>query len=158
MDIFKGKSPFLNLHHVGWVVRDINKTIATFESLGVGPWQRYRMPSPGHEFSVREHFGQAGDPIVYEGAVGKMGPIFVELFECIAGDSVPKRFLDRKGEGIWHLSYIVTPEEFDATIAEMAKNGYEAIGSSTFTNGVRMVFFDAKMDGVILQLHDSDDF
>ncbi len=32
------KSSFAKLHHVGVVVKDINKAIAYFESLGIGPF------------------------------------------------------------------------------------------------------------------------
>ena len=33
--------PFANIAHLGWAVRDIDKTIKTFEDLGLGPWRRY---------------------------------------------------------------------------------------------------------------------
>ena len=155
----KEKSVFFDLHHVGWVVRDINKSIEYFEALGIGPWERYRMPSPGHEFTTREHFGASGDPIVYEVATAQMGPIQIEMFECISGDSIPKRFLDSKGEGIWHFGYNVEPEDFDKAIAEMTRKGFKVVGSSTGKKGTRMVFFDTdKLGGVIFQLHDSEDF
>ena len=154
-------SPFLNLHHVGWVVKDINKAIEHFELLGVGPWRRFTLPSagPGHDLTKWEHYGKPGAGFKYEIANARMGPIQVELFECISGDSIPKQFLDTKGEGIWHMSHVVTPKEFDKAVADMTSKGFRVIGSSTSADGTRMVYFDTdKVGGVVFQLHDSDAF
>ena len=157
----KDGSPFLNLHHVGWVVRNLDRAIAHFESLGIGPWRRFTLPSegPGHDLTKWEHYGRSGADFKYEIATAKMGPIYMEIFECISGDSIPKRFLEAKGEGIWHMSYVVTPGEFDRAVAEMTAKGFKAIGSSLSADGTRMVYFDTdKVGGVVFQLHDSDAF
>lgn len=155
------KMTFFNLHHVGWVVRDLNKSIDHFELLGIGPWNRFALPSagPGHELIKWEHFGKPGAGFRYEAANAQMGPIQVELFECISGDSLPKRFLDAKGEGIWHMSYVASPKDFDSAIADMANKGFQVVGNSTSADGTRMVYFDTdKIGGVLFQLHDSDVF
>jgi methylmalonyl-CoA/ethylmalonyl-CoA epimerase len=154
-------SPFLNLHHIGWVVRDLNKAIEQFEVLGIGPWRRFTLPSagPGHDLTTWEHYGKSGADFKYQIANAKMGPIQVEIFECISGDSIPQRFLDTHGEGIWHMSYVVTPEEFDKAVADMTSKGFKVIGSSKSADGTRMVYFDTdKVGGVVFQLHDSDAF
>ncbi len=161
MTMKPGESPFLNLHHVGWVVKDLNKAIEQFEAMGIGPWRRFTLPSagPGHDLTTWEHYGKSGADFKYEIANAKMGPIQVEVFECISGDSIPKRFLDTHGEGIWHMSYVVTPEEFDRAIADMTAKGFKVIGSSKSADGTRMVYFDTdKVGGVVFQLHDSNAF
>ena len=33
--------PFANIAHLGWAVRDIDKTVKNFEDMGLGPWRRY---------------------------------------------------------------------------------------------------------------------
>jgi len=153
--MIKDKSPFLNISHLGWVVKDINKAIKYYEDLGIGPWYKYTLPSPGHDFMRREHLGKPAESVVFEIALAKWGTIVVELFEVISGDSLPKRFLESKGEGIWHIGYLVNPEEFDKAVAEMTAKGFKITGSSTYKNGARQVFFDTdKIGGVAFQLHD----
>ncbi len=34
-------TPFRQLHHICIVVRDIDKSVAYYESIGIGPWQDY---------------------------------------------------------------------------------------------------------------------
>ena len=155
MKMLKDKSPFLKISHLGWVVKDINKAIKYYEDLGTGPWYKYTLPSPGHELTKREHLGKPAESVVFEVALAKWGTIDVELFEVISGDSFPKRFLETKGEGIWHFGYLVSPEEFDKTVAEMIDKGFKIITRSTYKNGARQVLFDTdKLGGVLFQLHD----
>jgi methylmalonyl-CoA/ethylmalonyl-CoA epimerase len=147
--------PFSTINHVGVVVRDIEKFIETYEALGIGPWKRQRLPGPNFKFIQREHFGKPIDDVVYEVANAKVGPIELEVFECISGDSIPKRFIDSKGEGVWHYGFEANKEDYDKALAVMAEKGFKIIGSTTLTNGLRMAFFDTdKMGGVIFQLHE----
>jgi catechol 2,3-dioxygenase-like lactoylglutathione lyase family enzyme len=153
--MLKDKSPFMKICHLGWVVKDLNKSIKYYEELGIGPWYKYTLPSPGHDFTRRELLGKPADSVICEVALAKWGTIDVELFEVISGDSLQKRFLESKGEGIWHIGYLVSPEEFDKTVAEMTEKGFKIIGRATYENGARMIYFDTdKLGGVLFQLHD----
>jgi catechol 2,3-dioxygenase-like lactoylglutathione lyase family enzyme len=146
--------PFANIAHLGWAVRDIDKAVATFESMGLGPWRRYVLGEAdgGHDFVTREYQGGMGNRCKI--ALAKWGSIAVELFEPISFPLV-EEFLERHGEGIWHLGYSVSREQFDATVAEMGNKGIGVIGRSEYKNGVRMAFLDpAATGGVVFQLHD----
>lgn len=150
-----GELPFANISHLGWVVRDINKTIKYFEDLGIGPWHRYTLPSPGHDFIKRERQGKPAEDHKCEVALARWGSIIVELFEPISGHEIQRRFLETKGEGIFHFGYLVEKENYDKAVDEMLKRGFKVIGHSQYKNGVRMAFFDTdKIGGVIFQLHD----
>ncbi len=49
-------APFRELHHVCVVVRDIDQSVAYYESIGIGPWQDYPPPRRGrfsHRLRVR---------------------------------------------------------------------------------------------------------
>jgi catechol 2,3-dioxygenase-like lactoylglutathione lyase family enzyme len=147
--------PFGNISHLGWAVRDIDKTIKTFEDLGLGPWRRYVLgePGTGHDFEKREYEG--GMEQRAKVALARWGAIVIELFEPIYMPVVAK-FLETKGEGIWHFGYSVSREQFDATIAEVKNKGIEVFGTAQYKNGVRMAFLDPnKTGGIIFQLHDS---
>lgn len=146
--------PFANMSHLGWVVKDMAKAIKNFEDLGLGPWRRYILgeTGTGHDFQEREYEG--GMENRAEVALAKWGPIIIELFQPIYMPILTK-FLEAKGEGIWHFGYSVSREQFDATIAEMKKKGIKIIGQSQYKNGVRMAFLDPdKTGGVVFQLHD----
>ena len=146
--------PFANIAHLGWAVRDIDKTTKNFEALGLGPWRHYILGEAdgGHDFAMREYEGGMGNRCKV--ALAKWGQIVVELFEPISFPIVEK-FLEAHGEGIWHFGYLVSREQFDATVAEMNKKGIEIIGRSQYKNGVRMAFLDpSKTGGIIFQLHD----
>lgn len=149
------KLPFANLSHLGWVVKDLEKSIKHFELMGIGPWRQYTMPSPGHEFKDRIYLEKTGMQDVYKIALANWGHIVVELFEVVSGGLILKRFLETRGEGIYHFGYVVRQAEFDKVVDEMLKRGFKIIGHSEYTTGVRMTFFDTdKIGGVIFQLHD----
>ena len=146
--------PFANIAHLGWVVRDIDKTIKTFEDMGLGPWRRYVLgeTGAGHDFAKREYEGGMDNRA--EVTLAKWGPIVIELFQPTRWRMLTE-ILETKGEGIWHFGYSVSKEQFDATIAEMEKKGIKVIGQSQYKNGVRMAFLDPnKTGGIVFQLHD----
>jgi catechol 2,3-dioxygenase-like lactoylglutathione lyase family enzyme len=146
--------PFANITHLGWAVRDLDKTIKTFEGLGLGPW-RYNIlgdTKPSLAFETRDDGG--GMEQRAKIALARWGAMVVELFEPI-NFPVVEKFLETHGEGIWHFGYSVSAEQFDATIAEVQKQGIDVIGTSLRKNGVRMAFLDPeKTGGVMFQLHD----
>jgi catechol 2,3-dioxygenase-like lactoylglutathione lyase family enzyme len=146
--------PFANIAHLGWVVRDMDKTVKTFEAMGLGPWRRYILgeTGTGHDFAWRDYEGGMDNRA--EVALAKWGPIVVELFQPTRWPML-ERILETKGEGIWHFGYSVSREQFDATVAEMKKKGIEVTGQSEYKNGVRMAFLDPNQTGgIVFQLHD----
>ena len=138
--------PFANITHLGWAVRDIDKTIKTFEALGLGDLAP-QYPG-GHEawtaFEQRADGG--GMEQRAKVALARWGAMVVELFEPI-NFPVVEKFLEPHGEGIWHFGYSVNAEQFDATIAEVQKQGIDVIGTSLRKNGVRMAFLASQQDG-----------
>lgn len=147
--------PFANITHLGWAVRDIDKTVKNFEDLGLGPWRRYVLgeTGTGHDFAHRAYEG--GMKNRAEVALARWGAIVVELFQPI-NMPIVSDFLEKHGEGIWHFGYSVSREQFDATLAEMEKKGIKVTGHSQYKNGVRMAFLDPdKTGGIIFQLHDT---
>ncbi len=150
----KEESPLTKMGHVGMVVRDIDKAVAHFEKLGIGPFKRSTLPAPGYTFSAREHYGKSVNDSKYATAYARLGSIGLEIFQPISGDTIPQRFLDTKGEGIWHFGYDV--EDMEETKAWMAERGFKVVGSSTYHDGTLMCYFDtADPGGVLFQAHQS---
>lgn len=143
------------LTHLGIVVRDIETAIRLYrDTFAAGPFKRFSLPSDEFiTFRWRHHFGKPADDHRYEVAYGNMGPLGIELFQCIAGDSIPQRFLDQRGEGVWHYGYDV--DDLDATTSWMAQRGYAIIGGSEHADGTRMAYFDTyAATGVYWQAHE----
>jgi len=47
-------SPWTNLTHVGLVVRDLDKAVSLYETLGAGPFKRFRLPGQNFEVKFRQ--------------------------------------------------------------------------------------------------------
>lgn len=95
---------FRTLHHVCIVVRDLQKAIAYYESLGVGPWQALpALDAFRHDLQVpdREAFLQ----LKY--CYASLENVQIQLCEPPAGDTPQRRFLEQHGEGVFHLGFTV---------------------------------------------------
>jgi methylmalonyl-CoA/ethylmalonyl-CoA epimerase len=147
-------SPWTNLTHIGLVVRDIDDALRRYRELGVGPFRRFDLPSDEFiKFRWRHHFGKPADSHAYKVAWGSMGPISLEIFQPIAGDSIPQRFLDTHGEGVWHFGYDVKDMKY--TTEWMKSRGYEVIGASEAEDGTLMCYFaTTALGGVYYQAHE----
>jgi methylmalonyl-CoA/ethylmalonyl-CoA epimerase len=148
------ESPWTRLTHFGLVVRDIDQAVQRYKELGAGPFRRFDLPSDEFiKFRWRHHFGKPADAHAYKVAWGAMAPISIEIFQPIAGDSIPQRFLDAKGEGVWHYGYDV--EDMKYTIAWMEKRGFGVTGASEAEDGTLMCYFGTTdVGGVYFQAHE----
>ena len=143
------KSPLSKVDHVGVVVRDMDKAVEYYQSLGIGPFERLK------------HMGLAktevlGKPIKLDAIqikprIARMGQIGFELIQPVAGESLWKEFLETKGEGINHMAYRV--DDIDKSTAELEEIGYKVLWSARFTDGGGAAYFDTRqVGGVIVEL------
>lgn len=117
------------LHHVGIPVRDLDKSLADYEDIGIASFQPefHIDSSKAFEYLV---YGQQPEPVVKtRGAMGKMGPLGVELLQPVQGDTVHKELLDKVGEGIGHIAYTVV--DLEAETARLVERGFPVILSIT---------------------------
>ena len=107
------------LHHVGVVVRDINKAIAYFEALGIGPFTA----GPQKTFAVSFKGELHGRPAEWTTTISnaELGGAQLELLEPTEGDQALKESLDQTGEGLHHLGFVT--DSLDAEIANFKSNG-----------------------------------
>jgi catechol 2,3-dioxygenase-like lactoylglutathione lyase family enzyme len=115
-----GKSSFTKLHHVGVVVKDINKAIAYFESLGIGP---FGAPGGKKTFSISFKGELHGRPAAWTTTISnaKIGDVELELLEPTRGKQALQESLDATGEGLHHIGFITG--DLDAEIANFRKKG-----------------------------------
>lgn len=101
--MFYSKRP----HHVGIVVKDIEKAIAHFESLGIGP---FKFDDEHRTFDIRFEGELRGRPAEWTTRISNalMGDVELELLEPVEGEQALKETLDAQGEGLHHIGWLTT--------------------------------------------------
>jgi methylmalonyl-CoA/ethylmalonyl-CoA epimerase len=129
-------SAILGLAHVGIAVRALEPAIQRWtESLGFTHAGTEGIQSMG----IRIAFLRAGD-------------VEIELLEPMRPDSTVARFLDRRGEGIHHVSFYV--RDIEAALARAEAAGLEVIDRSPRdgSHGTKIAFLHPRsMGGVLVE-------
>jgi hypothetical protein len=108
---------------------------------------RQRLPS------LSDSLLATADDHVQNVAWGQLGRLAIEIFECVRGDSIPQRFIDTKGEGVWHYGYDV--DDMNYTVDWMAEKGYGFVGEAQYVDGTRMCYFSTDgVGGAFFQAHE----
>lgn len=98
------KAPiFQTLHHICVVVRNMKAAVAYYESVGIGPWHDY--PPLGDFTDLEMPDRDAFLGLVYKWA--NVSNAQIQLCEPGPGDSPQRRFLESKGEGVFHVGFTV---------------------------------------------------
>ena len=140
---------FSKVDHVGVVVRDIDKAIEYYQSLGIGPFE----PPPNVASRERKVRGKSVpvDSIKVKEKSARIGPMLLQLIQPVEGDSIWMEFLKMRGEGVQHLGFIV--DDIDKEEAKLLAQGIEHAQSSRFIAGGGYTYFDtSKVGGVLVEL------
>ena len=143
------KSPFSKVAHIGVVVRDMDKVIEYYQSLGIGPFEPFKSVVA----IERKMLGKpiAPDSIKMKIKIVKMGPVELEFIEPVEGETLWKEFLETRGEGINHLGFLV--DDIDAEEAKLIEKGLTVLYRSRFKNGGGAAYFDTgKVGGILIEL------
>ena len=128
------------IHHVGYVVADLDAEISTYRD-GLG------MP-----VGVREVMPEQGVEAVLLGS----GPSYVELIMPVTDDTGVARFLANRGPGMHHVAFAVP--HLDDALRELAGEGVELIDTAPRRGlGGHMVAFlhPRSTGGVLTELVES---
>ena len=140
-------------HQIAFVAKDIAAAERFFtEKMGVPRFFRLNDVEV-HEPSFR---GGPGDFHIHI-SLGYAGDSQIELIEHLSGRSIYKEFLDKKGEGLHHLGFIVP--DYQKAVANFATNGFPVIQSGRIGDpGVRFAYFDTEAAiGSIMEIFELDD-
>ncbi len=141
------KSAFTHLVHIGVVVRDMNQTIQRLTALGIGPFKPRILPP-----DAREKY--RGKPFIPSQRVAiqitQIGNMELELIQPIDGESPHQEFLDKKGEGIQHLGFIV--DNLEAEVKRLTAAGSSILLTSQFKGGGGVAYLDLDAAGLIVEL------
>lgn len=141
---------FQKLHHICIVVKDLEKTVAYYESLGVGPWFDYPKSGEYLEFDVPNK--AASKAMRYKCA--NLDNVQIQLCDPGVLDSPQKCFLDENGEGVYHLGFEV--EDRDVAEAHGRSLGLPVIARGKRTDGGGFCYFDTRSEaGVVLEVRKS---
>lgn len=146
--------PFHKLHHVSIVVHDVEKAMKFYESIGIGPWQDY---------PAREDFTTLEVPDVENFKKIKMKIAFLndkmqlQLIEPGNDETSYRKFLDEKGEGVYHIGFVV--EDVEAGEAEGQKRGLDVAMRGRRDDGSGFTYFKtADKGGVTLSIRRSPEY
>jgi catechol 2,3-dioxygenase-like lactoylglutathione lyase family enzyme len=142
--------PFSVLHHLSLVVRDINAAVRFLESVGIGPFFEYPPLSEYTQLNVPDQEGFFNTVI----KCVQIGPVQLQLVQPGAGRSIYKDFLEKNGEGVFHLGFVVP--DIDTAEAGIKDMGLKVISSGRRANGSGFAYFDtADKCGVTLLVRQS---
>ena len=113
------------LRHVGIPVRDLDKSLEDYQSLGIASFQPEFLIDSS-KFAEYLVYGKTPDPVVKTRvALGKMGPLGIELLQPLQGETVHKELLEKTGEGIGHIAYTV--DDLEEETAKLVAKGFPVI-------------------------------
>ena len=127
------------VHHIGVIVRDMDKAIEHYKSMGIVTVGR-EMPAV-----------QTRQGAKVKARWAQMGPLLLELFQPIEGEDIQLEFLREHGEGIAHIGFTVA--DIDAEVDELLSNGAKLLFRIDHPTGTRIAYFDTReVGGFIIEL------
>ncbi len=125
---------YKRLTHIGIAVKSIDKSSELFSKL----------------FGIKQGHSEEVNDQKVRAAFFKIGESGIELLEPTGPDSTIARFIEKKGEGVHHLSFEV--DDIDAEIARLRKAGFQMIDEKARpgADGYRIAFLHPKSTNDIL--------
>ena len=144
-------SPFSNrhYHHVGVIVKDMEKTIDYLSSAGIGP---FGMPG-GQKWVEMPFKGELrGKPAAWKVKISnaKLGNGELELLQPSGGESLLQEFLDNHGEGLHHIGYVT--HNLNNDIKKLAGQGVKVLTSAAGDKGGFAYFDTGVAGGIVTEL------
>jgi methylmalonyl-CoA/ethylmalonyl-CoA epimerase len=128
---------YKRLTHIGIAVNDLKKSSDVFTKL-------FGM-NEGHTEEVSEQKVRA--------TFFKIGEGGIELLEPTSPDSTIAKFIEKRGEGVHHLSFEV--DDIDAELARLKREGFQLIDEKPRigADGYRIAFVHPKStNGVLVEI------
>jgi catechol 2,3-dioxygenase-like lactoylglutathione lyase family enzyme len=142
-------TPFRQLHHICVVVEDIDRAQAYYESIGIGPWREYPPLTEYTDLDVPnpDAFRQMRYRVV------DLDNVQLQLCQPPELDCPQRRFLDTRGDGVFHLGF---EHEFDGSLGRAAALGIDVLMRGRRDDGSGFVYFDTRDGaGVVLETRQS---
>jgi len=137
------------LRNIVVVVRDIDKTIEYYQSLGIATFEpEILLNGSDCDYKVN---GKTPDPMAkFRIRFGQIGSLRLELVQPVEGESPPKDLLNRSGDGIYFIAFSV--DDLDKETDKLAKRGMKVIFSGKTQNNAFAGFDTVKVGNVCIEL------
>jgi methylmalonyl-CoA/ethylmalonyl-CoA epimerase len=105
-----------SIDHISYAVSDIDRVVEAWSRLyGFGPWT----------YSENGGTDVKGRPWKIRMAFAQVGPVELELVQCLEGRIFQSRFVDKWGEGIHHIGFFV--DDVDQETSRLAAEGAKVL-------------------------------
>ncbi|MGA1862997.1 methylmalonyl-CoA epimerase [Deferribacter thermophilus] len=124
------------IDHIGIAVKNIDEALSLYKTLGIIPY----------------HFEEVESQKVKTAFI-KVGESNIELLEPTSPDSPIAKFLEKKGEGIHHIAYLV--EDVKSCLKNLKEKGFKLIDEEpkAGAHGKLIAFVHPKStNGVLMEL------
>jgi hypothetical protein len=134
------------VRQIGYVVTDLDDTIASWLTMGVGPWFVIR------NLPQRVTYRGAPCEVKLSLALANSGDLQIELIQQLDDTpSVFTEFLGGSGTGGFHqLAYWA--DDFDSAMANLAETGWPLVWSGGEGEGVRFAYFEPPTGAAIIEI------
>ena len=121
------------LHHIAVIVRDIDKAVEYYQSLGIAKVGR-EVEFPEENPQVRAKFVE-------------IGSVPIEFLQPLHGETPTKQYLDNHGEGIQHVAFAV--DDLEGEMAKLVEKGVSVFikGKAPAAFGAENAHFDTRQIG-----------
>lgn len=139
------------LHHIGVAIRDMDKTVEYYQSLGIATLEPETL-FESSAFTDLKLYGKTPDTIVkLRIRFVQIGPIQLELIQPVEGESPQKEFLESRGEGVNHIAFTV--DNLDKETAKLVERGITIIAAGKRQTGGGFAYFETrKVGNIIIEL------
>jgi len=138
-------------HHTAVVVKDMDKAVEYYQSLGIAIFKpEFMLDSSTYtDYKVK---GKTPDTIdKTRMRFVQIGSFQLELVQPVEGEPIYKEFLQNEGEGTHHIAFIV--DDLEGEMAELVEKGIPVIAKGKMQNGASFAYFDIrKVGNVIIEL------
>jgi methylmalonyl-CoA/ethylmalonyl-CoA epimerase len=110
--------------HIGVVARDVDKAYEQFKAAGLGNDVPQRIL--GQDVPQRIQMG--GKKASLKGMLVKMGPVMMEIWQPVKGNTIQQEFLDNLGEGVNHICFSV--DDIEKERARLTELGIRIVFSA----------------------------
>jgi methylmalonyl-CoA/ethylmalonyl-CoA epimerase len=124
-------------NHIGVVVKDVDKAVESYQSLGI--------------------VDKATDRVTMEGKKAKLigrfihiGSLKIEMWQPVRGETVQQEFLDSRGEGVNHIAFHV--DDLDREKEKMAEKGIPVVFTVRDEEGYMAYFDTRKVGNTLIEL------
>jgi catechol 2,3-dioxygenase-like lactoylglutathione lyase family enzyme len=134
--------------HLGFVVRDVEKTAKRLEGiLGISSWT-IRVIEPE---SATFHGKEVSN--TFKIAMGDFGNQRIELLQPVKGKSVYAEHLKKSREGFHHIAIRIPQDRLNEVIEKLEGQGGEVVQTGRVGAGPGYYYIDMKEMGLVIELN-----